>query len=305
MTVSRTPGQIPYSSVPLLQELHHAESVIATDLPIDAVNGALGEGSSIAVTTVHGDLDQGIRLIEGRLPGPGEVIIPASSVQRLNLDLPAGYLQSAEGAQWSIVGAFTAQEPYEHLDAMALSAPEADSSTLDGSSLHQVRILADSTHQVRAVQAATLAIIGADPTSIQVDSAAAAADTTQRVTDQFAGFGRSLLLLILGAGAFFVAIVVLADVLIRRRDLGRRRTLGITRSELIALVALRTTAPALSGAVLGTLIAQLTLSAQNHTAPWEFSAATALLATLTATIASLTPATYAAHRDPVAIMRTA
>ena len=41
------------------------------------------------------------------------------------------------------------------------------------------------------------------------------------------------LLLILGAGAFFVSIVVLADVLIRRRDLGRRRTLGIGRGDLI------------------------------------------------------------------------
>lgn len=53
-----------------------------------------------------------------------------------------------------------------------------------------------------------------------------------------------------------VAVVVLADVLVRRRDLGRRRTLGVTRGDLTALV--------------------------------------------TAALTALTPAAYAAHRDPVA-----
>ena len=71
------------------------------------------------------------------------------------------------------------------------------------------------------------------------------------ITGELAGLGRSLLLLILGAGAFFVAIVVLADVLIRRRDLGRRRTLGIGRADLVLLVAVRTAAPAVLGAVVG------------------------------------------------------
>lgn len=61
-----------------------------------------------------------------------------------------------------------------------------------------------------------------------VESPTGLAELTQAVGGQLAGYGRSLLLLILGVGAFFVGTVVLSDILIRRRDLGRRRTLGAT-----------------------------------------------------------------------------
>lgn len=306
ITSARSPGQIPYAVVPLLQGLQHAESVLATDLPRDAYNGALpAGGGTIAVTTAFGDLADAITITTGRLPGPGEVVVPVSRLGALNLDLPAGYLRTAAGQQWSIVGAFEAQPPYEHLNSLALTAPDPAFAALDGASLNQVKILAESTEQVRAVQAATLAIIDADPRAIQVGSAAAAADVSQAVAGQFAGFGRSLLLLILGAGAFFVGVVVLADVLVRRRDLGRRRTLGITRSDLVTLVAIRTTVPAGMGALLGTALVQVMLAVQSEPVPWDFAVAVAVLASLTALVASLAPAIFASRRDPVAVMRTA
>ena len=98
-----------------------------------------------------------------------------------------------------------------------------------------------------------------DVQGVQVDSPAALAETARDLNAQMSGFGRTLLLLILGAGGFFVAAVVLADVLIRRRDLGRRRTLGVTRADLIALVSLRTLITALLGAALGNLLRGLPL----------------------------------------------
>lgn len=55
------------------------------------------------------------------------------------------------------------------------------------------------------------------------------------------GLGRPERLLgVLGAGALLVAIVVLADVFVRRKDLGRRRALGT----IVALVIARTLLPA-------------------------------------------------------------
>ena len=41
---------------------------------------------------------------------------------------------------------------------------------------------------------------------------------------------------------------MLADVLVRRKDLGRRRALGATRGAIISLVTLRTLGPALYAA---------------------------------------------------------
>ncbi|TFI17992.1 permease, partial [Micrococcus endophyticus] len=86
--------------------------------------------------------------------------------------------------------------------------------------VQQVRVLAPDTAGTRAMQDSALAVIDPDPRSSQVQTARALAAGNETITGELAGLGRSLLLLILGAGAFFVAIVVLADVLIRRRDLG-------------------------------------------------------------------------------------
>jgi len=119
------------------------------------------------------------------------------------------------------------------------------------------------------------------------------------------GNGRSLLLLILGVGGFFVAAVTLADVLIRRRDLGRRRTLGITRTDLTALVSGRALVTALIGAVVGCTAAVVTnLVAVGIATPAGFAVAVGVLATLTAGLSSLLPAFYATRLDPVNVMRT-
>ena len=90
-----------------------------------------------------------------------------------------------------------------------------------------------------------------------------------------------------------MAIVVLADVLIRRRDLGRRRTLGIGRGDLILLVAVRTAVPALLGAVLGSGAGYAVVAGQGGTLGVDFVAAVAVLAALTALLASLAPAAFA------------
>lgn len=173
----------------------------------------------------------------------------------------------------------------------------------DGASFHQLRVVADSVPHTRAVQNAALAVLDPDPASIQVVLASAANSAAQDLAGTFNGFGRSVLLLILGAGAFFVAAVVLADVLIRRRDLGRRRTLGITRTALIALVATRTVLAAAVGAAVG-VVSGLWVASRGTDLPLAFAGGVAFLATLTALIACLPPALLAASRDPVEIMRT-
>lgn len=137
-----------------------------------------------------------------------------------------------------------------------------------------------------------------------VESPTGLAELTQAVGGQLAGYGRSLLLLILGVGAFFVGTVVLSDILIRRRDLGRRRTLGATRADLTALVTVRTITPAAIGALVGSLAASVVNASAGYPAPLDFTVAVAVLAVLTASLGALLPAGYAARRDPVNIMRT-
>ena len=258
-------------------------------------------GATVAVTNVVGTLDRGIVLTRGRLPAPGEVVVPEAKLAELGLAQPSGAIEATDGGQWAVVGAFQAQDPFQDLDGYALTVPAAP----DALVMQQVRVLAADTAGTRDMQEAALAVIDPDPRASSIQTARALSAGNQVITGELAGLGRSLLLLILGAGAFFVSIVVLADVLIRRRDLGRRRTLGIGRGDLILLVAVRTAVPALLGAVLGSGAGYAVVAGQGGTLGVDFVAAVAVLAALTALLASLAPAAFAAFRDPVRVMRTA
>lgn len=316
-------GVLTPTVIQTLRGIDGVATVIATAMPTDTYNGALGPGAPrVAVVPLAGAMDQAVELVSGRWPGPGEVILGADAQAVLGLAAPVGYLQAVQGQQWSVVGSFRPLPPFEAFTTTALTTPVgggggagagvgggagsagAGAGGAGTGAYQQVKIVATSASEVKAMQAAALVVIAADPAKVQITSAAAAAGTSQEVAGALAGYGRSLLLLILGVGAAFVAVVVLADVLIHRRDLGRRRTLGITRADLVTLVCLRTTTPAIAGAILGTAAGAVVLIRSGGGVPPDFAGATAVLATLVALLAALPPATYAATRDPVDVMRT-
>lgn len=285
--------------------LNAAQAAIGIGSPLDVVNGALGpESPKVALATLAGSWDQAVTLVRGRLPVPGaaEVVVSRQMQTDLGLAEPVGFLQSTEGSQWAIVGSFEARAPFDDLTSLALSRVDSATST---EAFRQMMVVATSTSTAGVIQNAALAVVNPAPDDLSVLSPVAAANASQQVANQLSGFGRSYLLLILGVGGFFVAVVVLSDVLIRRRDLGRRRTLGISRGDLVILVALRTAVPAVLGAVVGTMAALVVGNLSHAMAPPSFAGASALLASLAAVVASLSPAAYASLRDPVAVMRTA
>lgn len=298
-------GVLDAATVQLLTGMNGTRAVIARDRPVDAVNGALGAGASpVAVVGLHGTIDAALDLTSGRMPAAGEVIVSGELLSTLRMSDPVGYLEATDGTQWSVVGSFEPVSPFGDLATMAVTTPSIGSVSGGDGNHQQVRMVAQDVSHVRAMQQAALRIVDATPNDIQVISPAAAATTSQSVANELAGFGRSLLFLILGVGAFFVAVVVLADVLIRRRDLGRRRTLGITRGDLMTLVTLRTAVPAVAGAVTGSCVGHVLVTVQHGAPPADFTLAVTVLACVTALGAALPPAAYAAGRDPVEVMRT-
>lgn len=300
ITDTGSTGALTGPVITSMTNLHHTQAVIARGAPVDAINGALGAGSPrVAVTEILGTPTSAITLTVGRMPGPGEVIVSDTTATTLGLEQPAGYLESTDGRQWSIVGGFEAITPFEELEDLAVAGADPTNQT----PARQIHVTVADRDHVQQVTLAALALADLDPQRTHVARPAALDEANQAITGQIVGLGRSLLLLILGVGAFFVAIVVLADVLIRRRDLGRRRTLGITRPDLITLVTLRTGMPALLGATLGTTAGALIIS-PTAPVPIVFCTAVATLALTTAATAAIPPALYAATRDPVEVMRT-
>lgn len=80
--------------------------------------------------------------------------------------------------------------------------------------------------------------------------------------------------LVLGVGVAIVTVTMLGAVSSRRRDFGRRRALGASRSSLITLVLIHTAVAAVTG-----------------------------LCVLVALLGALIPALAAAYRDPMRILR--
>lgn len=293
-------GYIFTDSVRAVAHLSTVETAVGISVPFDSYNGAVGQGGQLVPAwRVLGPMDDAVTLVRGRWPQPGEALISKTALKQLGLRDPVGFLETAHGDQFPIVGEFSASPPF---DDLLSGAVVAGSNETPG---RQLRVVVDSIADVQATQQVVLATLAPpDPASVSIESPTGLAETATALSRDLRRSGRALMLIILAAGAFFVAAVLFADTLIRRRDIGRRRTLGASRGDVAALVSVRAVIPASIGATVGSVGGWLAAASYGHPPPVAFSIAVAICTLITTTVATLPPALVAARRDPVRVMRT-
>ena len=91
-----------------------------------------------------------------------------------------------------------------------------------------------------------------EPGTVTVDTSAQLAEIRAAVNGELRTYGHGTVLAILAVSTVLVAANLLALVIMRRKDFGRRRALGATRGLIIALVIGQVAVPAVAGAVAGT-----------------------------------------------------
>ncbi len=300
---ARNGDLIPEVVVDQARGLSTTERAVGVVVPVDVTNAVIGPGGTrVPAWTIVGDLADVLTLTAGRWPGPGEALVSARAQQELGMDHPVGAVQVASTsvvADHNVVGAFTPREPFGDYAAGVVIAAEP------GTIADSLHVVVTDSSLAAPAQSAVIGLL--DPPSfdaITVQSPVALADLQAEVAADLGTFGRTLLLGVLGAGALLIAIVVLADVLVRRQDLGRRRALGATRTTILTLVLARTLLPALLGAAIGTAAGLWIAGQWAATPPRTFTTGTATLAVLAALASTLPPAAYAAGRDPVRVLRT-
>lgn len=299
VTNSSEQDYINPASLTTIQHIAGVQRAAALGRTLDVTNGAIPGSPATPIWPLYGDMSDIAPLVAGRAPGPGEAIIGIEAQSALRMAQPSGFVQTRVGMQYPIVGAFNASEPFDDLNGGVLT-PAGDDTRLT-----QLRVLVTNMEDVRATQSSILSILSpADPQKMQLRSGRDLVEQAFSVGGLTAQFGQTTFLLILGVGALFVSAVVLSDVLIRRRDLGRRRALGASRTTLVSLVVARNVAAGAIGAIAGSAIAALLAAQTSSMPPLKFIIAVAVLALLACAIASLPPAIYAAHRDPVRVLRT-
>lgn len=293
-------GLVTPAAIRTIAGLDTVERAVGVDTPVDVTNAEIGPGATRAPAwRVTGRVADTVRLVAGRWPRPGEALVAGAAVARLGLAHPAGAVADPAGRQYPIVGAYKARAAFDQLDAGVLIAGDHRTAA---DSVHVVITTVGAVRVTEALVVTTLA--PADPGAVTIASPTALADLQQLLGGDLGDYGRGTLLLTLGGGAFLIAVVVLAEVLLHRRDLGRRRALGSTRPGLVTLVLARTLTAAVPGTLGGVVAGVAAAASWAQPPPAEFTAATALLTLLAAAAAAVTPAVLAAAQDPVTVLRT-
>lgn len=289
---------VSQSAVGVVAALSAVDAAVGLTTATDVANGAVrDEAARVPARALVGDLSSAVDLVDGRWPSPGEALVSAAAQERLGMDRPFGYVTDGT-TEHAVVGQFSPTDLVAELaDGVVVASP-------DGRADYLALLARDAASTEPTVQRVLSILRPQDASRLIVETPQSLAQVQQQVAGDLGDFSRGLLLGVLTAGASLIAVIVLADVLLRRADLGRRRALGATRTVITLIVAGRVIVPAILGAGLGSALGVVITSRMGTAPPPTFIAATAVLALLAAVVASVPPAVYAANRDPVRVLRT-
>jgi putative ABC transport system permease protein len=278
----------------------------ASDVIVDAPGTITGSMSTqVPVRQFIGVLPSGsATLIAGRLPQrPGEAVAGTNAANEL------GFLDGAGPAATStqkfpIVGTVGLTDALSRFDDSVLVMAAAEASA----PLRFVVVVAEEATTVTELSRAIEAVIHADriqDVSIETPDAILALQTV--ISGQLGSSSRNLTAGVLLTGVVLIAIIMFAMISTRRRDFGRRRALGASRSAIVAIVTIQACTASFVGALVGTLtttaVLAFTSDGFRDSPAYSYVAGLGVLTILSAAVGSFPPAILAARRDPVRVLR--
>lgn len=178
------------------------------------------------------------------------------------------------------------------------------SSEDDSEAVTSVIVLASEPEGVRPLLHMIRDELPAGSSTIRIRTSEELVDASAGVRAVLDDFGRATLLgSIVGAGLLIAALQA-GMILLQRRDYGRRRALGATRTQIAAIVVGGVVLAASIGVLIGSTVGVTALLVQGAVVPSPqlIAAAGVLLVTVAATL-GLLPAAIAAMMDPATEMR--
>lgn len=293
--------------VPRLAAIDGVAGAVGLGSPRDVHNAAVPGGDNVTARAVHGDLGDRVRLVTGRLPAPGEAVVAPDMLRRLGMDGPVGTVTDGT-LTVTLVGTVQEDAPLTGLSDYVLVGDWVDphGNPLEDAPLVTLAlIVVDRATDVPALIPVIRSVSGVDdPALIAIRSSPDLVEVQEVVSGDFGELSRQLGIAAVAAGLVVVGLTMVLSVTARRRDIGRRRALGATRSAVLVLVAVQAVVPAAVGAVVGTAGGVAVVLAMAGNAPAaDMTAAVPLLAVVAAAVGSLPAAALAALRDPVAVLR--
>ncbi|WP_425955826.1 FtsX-like permease family protein [Xylanimonas sp. McL0601] len=262
-----------------------ARDVVATD---GGIKVALRDAYST-------DLDTAVPAV------PDTAFASPLALSRLGLIDRYGAVRTIAGHTYGVAGTLHTPEPLAFMEPLVL-VPRTPTGT---ESVGLIVVLVDAPQNVSAVANAVTAVLGAtDQSKVTVATSENLAALQTSVGATMSASSRILVLGILILTGLLIALLQSGLVLMRRKDYGRRRALGATRTVIVALVLAQIVSLAIAGALAGTLGTTVALRVTGQpSAPADFTLAIGVLAVLITAVGGLAPAVVAARRDPLLELR--
>ncbi|NEM91390.1 ABC transporter permease [Galbitalea soli] len=273
----------------------------AFSAPIDGHNSAIRDDTNLPVRNMFASSPTPLHLPRS-IPLPGkEGWSSQSALFDLGLPDKVGGISLSNGKNIDVAGELVTPSYLNFLQPLTVVPVSAS----DVGPISVLVITVKRPTLVSAVTRAMLPLLGTtDPTKITISTSQNLAELRGLIKEQLAASSQALVAIIFAVTAAVLAAMLYGLVLMRRKDFGRRRALGATRSLVIGLVTFQVAFLAAGGAVAGVLGSELTLAIQQQPIPGvSYATAVAVLAVIVSIAASVIPAVVAARRDPVAELR--
>jgi putative ABC transport system permease protein len=237
----------------------------------------------------------------GRLPGrPGEAVAGRQAAGTLGLVDGAGPVTTA-GRHAGVVGVVDLTGVLTRFNDTVLVTAAPD----NAGPLRYIYLVADNATDVPAIADLVAAAVWVDqPSQMTVETSEAILALQRVISGQLGASSRQLMAAVMGVGVAVVAATMFAIVGSKRRDFGRRRALGASRSAIVTLVLIQAGLTAVAGTIVGSGLGLLAVRLTSGILPTlQFTAGFVILAILAATAGAVPPAIVASRRDPVRELR--
>ncbi|MES2866927.1 MULTISPECIES: ABC transporter permease [Actinomycetes] len=289
----------------VLDRIAHIEGIewaAAFSAAVDATNAALSDGTRVPVRYLYTTQLDPLG-ISGTSALPGELAWASPMAQdRLGLPETAGGIALTNGASYAVTGSLDVPDFLARFEP-AVFIPQPDAAGTEPVNI--LVVIAETPELVAPVSEAVSSVLAPEDSSkVTIDTSETLAQLRGLIQDQLGSFSRGLVLALLGLTGGLVAILLYGLVMMRRKDFGRRRALGATRSLIVTLLLAQTAILAVIGITIGTAASTIILRISGDPLPGlAFMGALGILTLATAMIAAAIPAIIASRREPIRELR--
>ena len=289
------------SAIPRVGNLNEVAWAVGLGLFTQVRNSQIPGASSISARTVIGPQPPDITITAGRWPQPGEAATTVAAAHQLGLRAVAGAITDETGTTRPVVGTISVHGVLADLGADVIISSAATSDF----PVPQMVVVATAAGDVPQLGQDLAAVAGTNGTTPpRITLPTELAQIAAAASGQLGRYSRQTAALLLIVGLALVTLTMIGAVTNKRRDHGRLRALGASRTDILVLVATQALLPAVLGSLAG-IVAGLVFNRVNgyDPPPGTFTTAVAVLAVLTSVVAAVPAATTAALREPVRLLR--